>query len=287
MSTRSSAESSASAPSITIEEAFAYCRAHPVDGVDLERLLGIFVSGAHCILDARDHGLLGIVMDRLTIADGAKPFEWIGGPTVKVHPESSLELIRRLRIVGRRVGVSAIDITLQDAWSEVRAQLSEQGARPRYVDVEMTCFEEELRNPKTLPVGWRWVWVVPDYEHEYYSLLMRSLAPMPGVYVPPITEAIASMRTTNARILLDETRRARALVRCKTEDRYIHLLARCPEMKGRGLGTLALDEAQRLLGPGQMHLSVVKQNRFAHSFYERNGFQGMEEVETWQLPVLR
>lgn len=287
MSTRSSAESSASAPSITIEEAFAYCRAHPVDGVDLERFLGIFASGPNCILDARDHGLLGIVMDRLTIQDGAKPFEWIGGPTAQVPPESAPELVRRLKSVGRSIGVPAIDVTLQGAWSEVRAQLAEQGGRPRYVDVEMTCFDEALRDPKPLPVGWQWIWAVPDHEREYYNLLMRSLAPMPGVYVPPITEAIQSMRTTNARILVDDTGHARALVRCRIEDRYIHLLARCPEMKGRGLGALALDEAQRLMGPGPMHLSVVKQNTLAHSFYVRNGFQDMEEIETWQVPVLR
>ena len=69
MSIPSSAESSASAPSITIEEAFAYCRANPIDGVDLERFLGIFASDARSIIDARDVGLLGLIMDRLMIAD--------------------------------------------------------------------------------------------------------------------------------------------------------------------------------------------------------------------------
>ena len=66
------------AASITIAEAFAYCRAHPVEHVDLERFLGIFTTDARRIIDARDVGLLGIIMDRLTIQDGAKPFEWIG-----------------------------------------------------------------------------------------------------------------------------------------------------------------------------------------------------------------
>lgn len=284
MSTRFSSASSADAAPITIEDAFAYCRAHPVEGVDLERFLGMFASGPHCILDARDHGLLGIVMDRLAIQDGAKPFEWIGGPTVKIAPELAAEMLRRLRVVGRRAGASAIDITLHGAWSEARAQLAQEGARPRYVDVEMTC-EDEPRDPMPLPAGWRWVWAVPDYERDYYGLLMRSLAPMPGVYIPPMTEAIASMRITNARVLLDEMQCARALVRCKVEDRYIHLLARCPEMKGRGLGSLAMDEARRLMGPGGLRLSVVKQNRYAHDFYERNGFQAVGEIETWQVPI--
>jgi GNAT superfamily N-acetyltransferase len=128
---------------------------------------------------------------------------------------------------------------------------------------------------------------VPEHEAAYYDLLRRGLGPMPGVYIPPEAEAIASMRTTadGTRVLLDDGDRARALVRCKIEKRYIHLLARCPEMQGRGLGALCLDEAARLLGPGPLHLSVVKQNRVAHDFYLRNGFAPTEEVETWQVRV--
>jgi len=282
---RSSPESLADASPITIEEAFAYCRAHPVDGVDLERFLGIFVSGPNCILDARDHGLLGIVMARLIINDGAKPFEWIGGAAEKIVPEIVPELLRRLTAIARKLGAPAIDMTLHGHWSDVRGQLSQLGAVPRYVDVEMTRPEGAFRASTPLAAGWRWVPAVPDYERAYYDLLLRSLGPMPGVYIPPQAEAIASMRTTadGSRVLLDEAGRARVLVRCKVEKRYIHLLARCPEMKGGGLGALALGEAQRLLGPGPLHLSVVKQNRIAHEFYLRNGFQETAEVETWQL----
>lgn len=110
---------------------------------------------------------------------------------------------------------------------------------------------------------------------------------MPGIYIPPEAEAIGSMRTTaeGTRVLLDAAGAARALVRCKIEKRYIHLLARCPELKGRGLGTLALDEATRMLDPGPLHLTVVKQNRVAHDFYLRNGFVPTEEVETWQIRI--
>lgn len=286
MSIRSSPESSASA-STSIEEAFAYCRAHPLEGVDLQRFLGIFVSGSDCILDARDHGLLGIVMDRLLISDGAKLFEWIGGTAARIAPEAVPDLLRRLTAIARKVGAPAIDMTLHRHWLNVREELRACGAVPRYVDVEMTRPDRDMREPAPLPQGWRWVPAAPDHESAYYDLLLRSLGPMPGIYMPPEAEAIASMRTTadGSRVLLDETDRARALVRCKIEKRYIHLLARCPEMRGRGLGALALDEAERLLGPGPLHLSVVKQNRRAHDFYRRSGFQETEEIETWQMRI--
>ncbi len=291
MSTPSSPASSSSPPrgasSASIEDAFAYCRAHPIEGVDLDRFLGIFTSGPACIVDARDHGLLGIVMDRLQVADGAKPFEWIGGPAEKIAPEVAPLLLRRIVDTAHALGLPAVDVTLQGHWAAVREQLAAAGARPRYVDVEMTRPGEALSTPTPLSRGWRWAAVVPDHEAAYYDLLVRSLGPMPGVYIPPEAEAIASMRTTadGTRVLLDDAGCARALVRCKIAKRYIHLLARCPEMRGRGLGALALDEAARLLGPGPLHLTVVKQNRVAHDFYLRNGFAATEEIETWQLPI--
>lgn len=291
MSTPSSPASSSNpaqaASSISIADAFAYCRAHPLDGVDLERFLGIFNSGPACIVDARDHGLLGIIMDRLQVSDGAKPFEWIGGPAAKIAPEIAAILLHRIVETARSLGLPAVDVTLHGHWARSRDPLLAAGARPRYVDAEMTRPEGAFSVPAPLPAGWHWEQVVPDHERAYYDLLVRSLGPMPGVYIPPEAEALASMRTTadGTRVLLDEVGRARVLVRCKIARRYIHLLARCPEMKGRGLGTLALNEAARLLGPGPLHLSVVKQNHVAHDFYLRNGFTATEEIETWQLPV--
>lgn len=288
MSTPSSPGSSASA-AITIAEAFAYCRTHPVEGVDLERFLGIFVSTPACIVDAREYGLLGIVMDRLATSDGAKPFEWIGGPTSRISPAVAPALIEQVMATARGLALTAIDLTLHGHWATARAELTAAGAEARYVDVEMTRPEGARRVAMPLPAGWRWEPVVPAREAAYYDLLRRSLGPMPGVYIPPEAEAIASMRTTadGTRVLLDQTSRARAVLRCKLEKRYIHLLARCPEMKGRGLGALCLDEAARLMGPGPLHLSVVKQNRVAHAFYLRNGFVPTGEVETWQLRIMR
>ncbi|MGH6894681.1 MAG: hypothetical protein ACREEP_20735 [Dongiaceae bacterium] len=245
------------------------------------------MSAPDSIVDARDVGLLGIIMDRLMISDGAKAFDWIGATTDKIEPDIVPTLLERLRGTARALRAPAIDITLSGHWSGVRDLLAQHGARPRYVDVEMTRAEGEWEPPAPLPAGWRWVAASPDYEQAYVDLLQRSLGPMPGVYIPPRAEAIASMRTTadGSRVLLDQSDRARALVRRRIDKRYIHLLARCPEMKGRGLGRLALDEAQRLLGPGPVHLTVVTQNRTAYDFYLRAGFVATEEVETWQIPM--
>lgn len=281
-------ESSDRAASITIEEAFAYCRAHPVAGIDLERFLGIFVTDAHRIVDARDFGLVGIIMDRLTIADGAKPFEWIGGEIDKIDAKIFPAVFERLQRTARELGIPAIDITLSGHWSSVRDLLVRAGVHPQFIDFEMTHADCAWGPDRPLPTGWRWVLVTPDREPAYVALLNRGMGPMPGVYVPAEAEAIASMRTTadGTKLLLDEAGEARAMVRCKLTRRYLHLIACAPEMRGRGLGRLALDEVRRMLGPGPLHLSVVKQNEHAHGFYLHMGFIETEQVETWRMKIV-
>jgi GNAT superfamily N-acetyltransferase len=283
----STSASSADATPITIEEAFAYCRAHPVADIDLDRFLGIFTTDAHRIVDARDVGLLGIIMDRLTIVDGAKPFEWIGGEIEKIDARIFPIVIERLRRTARKFGIPAIDVTLSGHWSSVREPLARTGAHPQFVDIELTHADCDWGPDRPLPAGWRWVLVTPDRERAYIALLDRGMGPMPGVYVPPEAEALASMRTTadGAKLLLDATGEARAMVRCKLAKRYLHLICCAPELKGKGLGRLALDEVRRMLGPGPLHLTVVKQNDHAHGFYLHMGFAPTEEVETWRLKI--
>lgn len=272
---------------ITIEEAFAYCRAHPVAHVDLERFLGIFTTDAHRIVDARDLGLLGIIMDRLTIVDGAKPFEWIGAEIEKIDAPIFPIVMDRLRRTARKLGLPAVDVTLSGHWSGVRDLLAREGARAQFVDIEMTHADCSWGPDRPLPEGWRWVPVTPDREAAYISLLNSGMGPMPGIYVPPEAEALASMRTTadGTKLLLNEAGDAQAMVRCKLAKRYLHLICCAPEMKGRGLGRLALDEVRRMLGPGPLHLTVVKQNHHAHGFYVHMGFAPTEEVETWRLKI--
>ena len=273
--------------SITIEEAFAYCRAHPVAGIDLERFLGIFTTDAHRIVDAREFGLLGIIMDRLTISDGAKPFEWIGGEIDKIDAATFPAVFERLRDTARRLGIPAVDITLSGHWSSVRDLLAREGVHPQFIDIELTHPDCNWGPDRPVPEGWRWVLVTPEYEPAYISLLNRGMGPMPGVYVPPEAEAIASMRTTadGTKLLLDEAGEARAMIRCKLARRYLHLIASAPDMRGRGLGRLALDEVRRMLGPGPLHLTVVKQNQHAHGFYLHMGFVETEQIETWRLKI--
>jgi hypothetical protein len=129
--------------------------------------------------------------------------------------------------------------------------------------------------------------VTPEREAAYISLLNRGMGPMPGVYVPPEAEALASMRTTadGTKLLLDTDGEAQAMIRCKLAKRYLHLICCVPDKKGRGLGRLALDEVRRMLGLGPLHLTVVKQNEHAHGFYLHMGFTPTEEVETWRLPI--
>jgi hypothetical protein len=80
------------------------------------------------------------------------------------------------------------------------------------------------------------VLVTPDREQAYLALLSRGMGPMPGVYVPDDVEALASMRTTasGTKLLLDEKGEAQAMVRCKLEKRYLHLICLCTGNAGQG-----------------------------------------------------
>lgn len=284
---RSLPESSDRTPTITIDEAFVYCRAHPVANIDLDRFLGIFTTDAHRIVDARDVGLVGIIMDRLTIVDGAKPFEWIGAEIDKIDATIFPVAIERLRRTASDLGIPAVDVSLNGHWSNVRDLLLREGAEPKFVDIELTHRDCNWGPDRPLPDGWRWALVTPEYEPAYISLLNRGMGPMPGVYVPPDAEAIASMRTTadGTKLLLDAEGEAQAMIRCKLTRRYLHLITSAPDMRGRGLGRLALDEVRRMLGPGPLHLTVVKQNAHAHGFYMHMGFAPTEEIETWRLKI--
>ena len=244
---------------ITLEDAFAWCRAHPVEHIDLERFLGIFTTDARRIIDARDHGLIGLIMDRLTIQDGAKPFEWIGAAVDKIDPRVFPILIERLRGTARLFGIPAIDVTLSGHWAGVRDELAREGAHPKFVDIELTHADCNWGPDRPIPRGWHWALVTPDREAAYLSLLNRGMGPMTGVYVPPEAEALASMRTTadGTKLLLDSEGEAQAMVRCKLAKRYLHLICCAPDKKGRGLGRLALEEVRRMLEPGPRHLTVV------------------------------
>lgn len=170
----------------------------------------------------------------------------------------------------------------------MRDLLAREGVRPQFIDLEMTHADCAWGPDRPVPAGWRWVLLTAELEQAYLSLLNRGIGPMPGVYVPPDAEAIASMRTSanGTKLLLDGDGEPQAMVRCKLEKRYLHLVCCAPEMQGRGLGRLALDEVRRMLGPGPLHLTVVKQNEHAHGFYRHMGFAETEQVETWRIPIV-
>jgi len=283
----SSDRASSAHSAITIEEAFDYGRRHPVEHVDLERFLGIYTTDARSIIDLRDHGMVGAILDRLNIADGAKPFEWVGAEVDRIETPIFSVVIERLRRVARDLAIPAVDIPLSSHWSQVRGLLTSEGLHPQFIDFEMTHADCNWGPDRPIPQGWRWAPVTPELEAAYVSLLNRGMGPMPGVYVPPEAEALASMRTTadGTKLLLDTGGEAQAMIRCKRAKRYLHLVCCRPEKKGRGLGRLALDEVRRMLGAGPLHLTVVKQNERAHGFYVHMGFVSTEEVETWRLPI--
>ena len=103
--------------------------------------------------------------------------------------------VRGVRIGVPRAFVSdGVDPQVRRAFDAALEAL--RGAGASFVDIELTHADCNWGPDHALPQGWRWVLASPDHEPAYLALLNCSMGPMPGVYVPPDTEALASMRTT-------------------------------------------------------------------------------------------
>ena len=245
--------------------------------VDLERFLGIFTTDAHRIVDARDLGLLGIIMDRLTITDGAKPFEWIGGRDREDrHARSSRSCSN---------ACAARRAALRNPGDRHHAErpLGER-ARPAGARRRPSAIRRYRADPRRLRLG-------SGPSAAARLALGAGVARSRG---RPISRcSIAAWARCRASTCRRRPRRwprcaprptapsccwmtdgeAQAMVRCKLAKRYLHLIACAPEMKGRGLGRLALDEVRRMLGPGPLHLTVVKQNAARARFLSAYGLR--------------
>jgi ribosomal protein S18 acetylase RimI-like enzyme len=270
-----------------IGELLEFCRKHPVEKVDFERFLKRLANVPQALVDLRGRGWLGIILNRAIDPAGAAPFEWIGAKSPRLAPRLAGRALREIVSRARTLELRGVHILLTPAWAGALDALRTAGASPLYHDWDMSHADAGWGEDAPLPSGWRWVHYREEFGPDYVALLRRSFGRLPGFYMPEEEEVLRGVRETvdGVRVLVDGQGHMVALVRCRIERRYIHAIARDPACRGRNLGRMAMDEARRVLGPGPIALSTVKENRPAVALYTRLGFRTDSELATWSLPV--
>ena len=270
-----------------IDELLDFCRDHPVEKVDTERFLRHLSDLPQALVDLRAAGWLGVILSRAPDPAGATPFEWIGAGREALGPEMARRALAEIAAKARAMKLPGVHILMTPHWNGAEDVMRETGAAPLYHDLDMSHSDGKWGEDAPLPDRWRWTGFDEALALGYVDLLRRSFGSLPGFYMPAEEEVLRGVRETapGVRILLDGDGSMRALTRCRIERRYIHAIARDPDYRGKGLGRLAMDEARRVLGPGPIALSTVRENRAAASLYERLGFKVTSELATWALPI--
>ncbi len=270
-----------------LAELLDFCREHPVPRADPERFLRHLASVPEALVDLRARGWLGVILDRARDREGATPFEWVGANAATLEPETARIALAEIAARARALGVPQVDILMTPHWAGAEGSLRQAGAIHAYHDWDMTHADGEWGPEVAIPTGWRWVGYTDDLAERYLDLLQRSFDSQKGFYMPATQDLLRGLAETakGTRLLFDEAGEARALIRLRIERRYIHAIARDPKCRGRGLGRMAMDEARRVLGPGPIWLSTVKENNSAAALYRKLGFTLEVEYKTWALPT--
>ncbi|WP_374651696.1 GNAT family N-acetyltransferase [Dongia sp.] len=279
MSTTSSSESS-----VALETLIGFCAAHPVPDTDAPRFLGRLNSGSRAIIDWRDRGIVAVLLDAVTAANGAVPLEVVGLADGKMTSALAADLLAEVAIRAAALSAKANELAITPVWAAHRALAEEFGYRFSYGDCEMICRNANWGDDLPLPdgVAWRDAW--PGWVEEYVRVLHSGFADLPGAFVPRPEEIRRYLQQSGIRArILVESGRGIGLLRYTEPDNYINAVVRAGDQKGRGIGRLVMDEARRCLiangnNDAPMTLSVVNTNTAAIELYRRCNFEIDREV---------
>ena len=269
-----------SAGSSALEPLIAYCRQHPAPDVDLERFLRHLSSGLSAIVDRRDAGVVGVILDRARSPSGAAQFHVVGSAASAIDAATAEAVLYQALAAGRKLGLAALDLAIDAFWAQHRPLQEAMGMRLAYCDLSMRSSDGAWGPDAELPERCAWHDLTPDRIDDYLRLQKAAFAGTDGIYAPEPAEQRRVLTTGKVavRILSDGTRILAAL-RYRAEDAFLYSLVRDPAAKGRGLGRLMLDEARRRLPGRALHLDVVSSNRPALELYRRHGFEIVRELD--------
>ena len=269
-----------SAGSSALEALIDYCREHPAPDVDLERFLRHLSSGLPAIVDRRDAGVVGVILDRARSPGGAAQFHVVGCAAAAIGAATAEAVLSQAFAAGRELGLAALDLAVDAFWAPHRPLLEAMVMRLAYCDLSMRCGDVAWGPDADLPEGLAWRDLAPDRIDDYLRLQEAAFAGIDGIYAPELAEQrrVLAAGKVAVRVLTDGARILAAL-RYRAEDAFLYSLVRDPAAKGRGFGRLMLDEARRRLPGRALTLDVVSSNRPALDLYRRHGFETVREQD--------
>lgn len=261
-----------SAASSALDDLVAWCAAHPVPDADAERFLRHLSSGPAAVVDRRGDGAVCVVLDRARSGTGCAPLELAG--CASLDGDLAEAMVSAAADRARRLGLSGIDLMINDHWAPHRERIEAAGFSFAYGDLDMLCARPDWGQDLPLPDGLVWRDLDSPRIDDFLRVYRAAFADLPGVYFPDETEQrrVIATRRGAVRVLCDGARVLAAL-RYAPDDAFLHSIVRDPEAKGRGFGRLVLDEARRQLPGRALTLNVVSSNQVALDLYRRHGFE--------------
>ncbi len=275
---------SSSVSSVALETLIGFCAAHPVPDTDPPRFLGRLNCGPQAIIDWRDRGFVGVLLDALIGQNGIVPFEIVGLAGGKMNAQLASDVLAELAVRGVQLGAKSSELTITPIWQPHRSALESLGYRHSYSDFDMICRDPAWGPDLPLPPGAVWCDAWPDWVEDYITVLTTGFADVPGAFVPRPAEIRRYLQQPHIRArILVENGRGIGLLRYTEPDNYINAVVRAGDQKRRRIGQLVMDEARRRLAIHPIHnapmtLTVVDTNRAAIDLYRRCNFDLDREV---------
>jgi ribosomal protein S18 acetylase RimI-like enzyme len=260
-----------SAASSAVDALVAWCAAHPVPDTDAERFLRHLTSGPAAIVDRRTEGAVCVILDRARSGIGSAPLELAG--CAALDGDLAEALVAAAADQARALGLSGIDLMINDLLAPHRPRIERQGFTFAYRDLDMLCATPDWGQDLPVPQDLAWCDLSSALIDDFLRVYRAAFIDLPGVYLADDAEQHRVLAAARGAVrVLSDGERVLAALRYSPDEAFLHSIVRDPRVKGRGFGRLVLDEARRQLPGRPLTLNVVSSNRVALDLYRRHGF---------------
>jgi ribosomal protein S18 acetylase RimI-like enzyme len=281
-------------------ELLAFCTAHPAADLDpavVRALLTHLAPSPAHVLDLAIAGqrvMVASVVDTVDNADRSALVALLGCSDDPARAAAALApaltLAEDLVRTGNR---SLVDVPLPVRLARHAPVLFARGYRPAYREQLMARPARRPEDQAPVAAGDRWTDGHAGDAEALHALAHAAFAGAPGWQGTDVDAARTQLRDASIppRLLWRGGLLA-GYVRVSVDDGIgtIHVIARRPEQRGRGVGRLLLLEAVRQLhvrGARELRLEVAAANRAAIALYQAHGFAVTGEQVTYRREIDR
>ena len=265
-----------------IEDIFAFCEEHRIKGIGARWLVAEMSSGLPAIIDMRDQGIVGLILNGGLPTSGAVPFEIIGG---KLNEENALPFYRNLMAKAAALDIEWLDVSSCSDVSHLSEQfVAVQEGCLNYTEIEMVCEKLESQEAAPLPENWRWEDLSRERAPQYEALRRAAFQGIPGVVLGAGTASYESLSNLKMRLLVTPHEIAGS-IRFDPASGFIWSILRHPHYRGQGVGVILMEELARLYRGAKASLCVIDRNFPALKLYRRYGFFSFLERPFYKVRV--